>query len=303
MFYDIRTLIQADTIVWLVSTCILLIVWKIRKTYPGFGFWVVQSAGITLGLQLQTLHGYAPSFIPILLGNGLFLASVLLGLTGIRIFLGRGGLDHGFWLAAAAVESALAWFTFISPDLNVRVLLTSLFLGLFSIIMTIELFLNAPSSMRIASRLTGTVIGGCGLFLILRGFATFLWLRLPANYSPNALQEIGFFGSMAVSLLSAFGFIMMNTARMEHEMEITDDRLKTTLHELEQKVQQIKTLSGLLPICASCKKIRDDRGYWNTIEVYFEAHSEAEFSHGICPDCAKNLFASAEVAAKEVNPG
>lgn len=52
----------------------------------------------------------------------------------------------------------------------------------------------------------------------------------------------------------------------------------------------IKILNGLLPICASCKKIRDDEGSWNQIESYIRDHSEAEFSHGICPDCAKRLY-------------
>ena len=53
---------------------------------------------------------------------------------------------------------------------------------------------------------------------------------------------------------------------------------------------EIKTLSGLLPICASCKKIRDDKGYWNQIEAYIRDRSEAEFSHSICPKCAKRLY-------------
>ncbi len=60
--------------------------------------------------------------------------------------------------------------------------------------------------------------------------------------------------------------------------------------ELEEVLAKVKTLSGLLPICASCKKIRDDKGYWNQIEVYIRDHSDAEFSHGICPDCAKKLY-------------
>ncbi|GAB4547249.1 MAG: hypothetical protein Kow0063_41880 [Anaerolineae bacterium] len=49
-------------------------------------------------------------------------------------------------------------------------------------------------------------------------------------------------------------------------------------------------LSGLLPICASCKKIRDDEGYWHSVEVYIRDHSEADFSHGICPDCMQKLY-------------
>jgi len=60
--------------------------------------------------------------------------------------------------------------------------------------------------------------------------------------------------------------------------------------ELKKALEEIKTLSGFLPICASCKKIRDDKGYWNQIEVYISEHSEAEFSHGICPECAQKLY-------------
>ncbi len=52
---------------------------------------------------------------------------------------------------------------------------------------------------------------------------------------------------------------------------------------------QVKTLSGLLPICADCKKIRDDQGYWHSVEAYVKEHSQVDFSHGICPDCTKEL--------------
>lgn len=60
--------------------------------------------------------------------------------------------------------------------------------------------------------------------------------------------------------------------------------------ELKDALRQVKTLSGLLPICASCKKIRDDSGYWNQIESYIRDRSEAEFSHSICPECSKKLY-------------
>ena len=59
---------------------------------------------------------------------------------------------------------------------------------------------------------------------------------------------------------------------------------------LSDYLSEIQTLRGILPICASCKKIRDDKGYWNQIEAYISDHSEAQFSHGICPDCAKKLY-------------
>lgn len=61
-------------------------------------------------------------------------------------------------------------------------------------------------------------------------------------------------------------------------------------HSLKQALSEVKTLQGFLPICSSCKKIRDDTGYWNKIETYIKQHSDAEFSHSICPDCSEKLF-------------
>ncbi len=60
--------------------------------------------------------------------------------------------------------------------------------------------------------------------------------------------------------------------------------------ELQGALAHVRTLSGLLPICAACKKIRDDQGYWQQIEVYVRDHSEAEFSHGLCPECVERLY-------------
>jgi PAS domain S-box-containing protein len=62
------------------------------------------------------------------------------------------------------------------------------------------------------------------------------------------------------------------------------------ISQLQEALAEIKTLTGLIPICASCKKIRDDQGYWQQLETYIQEHSEAEFSHGICPDCARRLY-------------
>jgi len=70
----------------------------------------------------------------------------------------------------------------------------------------------------------------------------------------------------------------------------TQDALASKVEELRQALDQIKTLRGIVPICASCKKIRDDQGYWSQVEVYVRDHTEAQFSHGICPECMKKLY-------------
>jgi hypothetical protein len=62
------------------------------------------------------------------------------------------------------------------------------------------------------------------------------------------------------------------------------------IQDLQRAISEVRTLRGIFPICASCKKIRDDKGYWTQIEAYIREHSEAEFSHGICPDCTQKLY-------------
>jgi ABC-type uncharacterized transport system substrate-binding protein len=75
----------------------------------------------------------------------------------------------------------------------------------------------------------------------------------------------------------------LKTKRLEEMNLILDQRVKEAL-------SQVNTLNGLLPICARCKKIRDDSGYWNQLETYIKKHSDADFSHGLCPDCAAEIY-------------
>lgn len=67
-------------------------------------------------------------------------------------------------------------------------------------------------------------------------------------------------------------------------------RLADRIRERDEALEQIKTLRGIIPICACCKKIRDDKGYWNQVEVYVSQHSDAEFSHGLCPECFEKAY-------------
>jgi PAS domain-containing protein len=74
------------------------------------------------------------------------------------------------------------------------------------------------------------------------------------------------------------------------ERRRAEEAREKVISQLQQALAHVKKLSGLLPICASCKKIRNDRGYWQQVEEYIRDHSEAEFSHGICPECAEKLY-------------
>lgn len=80
----------------------------------------------------------------------------------------------------------------------------------------------------------------------------------------------------------------LNNVNLQLVKEV--DKHKETITKLKATMKEIKTLRGILPICSYCKKIRDDEGYWSRIESYIRGHSEADFSHGICPECAKKYY-------------
>ncbi len=90
--------------------------------------------------------------------------------------------------------------------------------------------------------------------------------------------------------------------------DITENKQKerereNLIFELKEALKKVKTLSGMFPICSSCKKIRDDKGYWNQIESYVRDHSEAEFSHSLCPDCVKKLYPDIAEELEKKNGG
>lgn len=80
---------------------------------------------------------------------------------------------------------------------------------------------------------------------------------------------------------------------LHYAIDITD--IRRTQKKLQEAEDEIKTLKGIIPICSSCKNIRDDKGYWNQIESYIKKHSDADFTHSICPKCAKELYPDLDI--------
>jgi PAS domain S-box-containing protein len=102
-----------------------------------------------------------------------------------------------------------------------------------------------------------------------------IWVR---DYPRVILDEEG--------LVKYYDGIIIDITQMK-TIEIERENL---IRDLKQAIENIQTLSGLLPICASCKKIRDDKGYWEAVEEYLLKHAKIRFSHGICPDCRDVLY-------------
>ena len=135
-----------------------------------------------------------------------------------------------------------------------------------------EAFAGLPELAR-AVEAEGGGMSGVGISLMRGGVARYFDLRLS-------------------ELMDARG---RRRGRLIVLSDVTDRRMaelerEELISRLQRALAEVKALSGLLPICSSCKKIRDDQGYWQQIEVYIRDHSEADFSHGICPDCKKKLY-------------
>ncbi|MBF9018990.1 MULTISPECIES: hypothetical protein [unclassified Oceanispirochaeta] len=121
-------------------------------------------------------------------------------------------------------------------------------------------------------------------------------------YLSESHRSIDVFVSLVICLLMITLLVTLVVKEYQREHLHKDNLYAKTLKDkisLEQALSEIKTLKGIVPICAHCKKIRDDKGYWNFLESYIEKHSDASFSHGLCPECADELYENEDWYKKE----
>ncbi len=148
----------------------------------------------------------------------------------------------------------------------------------------------------------GFMLSAC-LILMLVG-----WYALPTGIVLGTpIISILFTVSMLLWSLELIGRVRV---RNREQRRLLEAQVQERTKELQKALNEVKTLSGLLPICSSCKKIRDDKGYWNSVEYYIGLHTDADFTHGICPECTDALYPEvieirrkrAENQANEANP-
>jgi len=113
---------------------------------------------------------------------------------------------------------------------------------------------------------------------------------LTAKVDPQDLIQ-GFEAGAIDYVLKPFNPLELR-ARVQTQLELkrARDAEKELITQLQHALEQVKLLSGMIPMCSSCKQIRDDAGYWKQVEEYIESRSEALFSHGICPECVRRLY-------------
>ena len=117
-------------------------------------------------------------------------------------------------------------------------------------------------------------------------------------FSGHPYSNIGY--SIWNTIIRLTAFLILGYAVLRIKTLLTEQRKISS--DLQEALSDVKTLTGLLPICAGCKKIRNDKGYWQQIEDYVEKHSEAQFTHGLCQECAGKMLKEAGIDLLDIEP-
>jgi cytochrome bd-type quinol oxidase subunit 2 len=286
---DIKTLMVCNVVIIFFVAIALIIYWKEQKTYFGFGMWVLAAILAVLGYAFLIPRGIIPVWVSILGNNALFVLVVLCRLDGILRFLNDRKLHKIYYAVPVPVVAFSAYYYFVDDWIAMRTLVLGIAFFPICLASFWLLLKYAPKYQKRFYRLAAFLVIVFGFTILLRGV---IWLADPQGdiFRASFFQVFYFLLIMLNEAGIGMLFLMMNSQRTEAKLIDAQNELHATVSDLETALSEIKTLSGLLPICASCKKIRDDKGYWNQIESYIRTHSSAEFSHSICPDCIKKLY-------------
>lgn len=288
MLLDVRTLFVADAVITVFIGLSLLLYGKKRRTYPGFNHWMLGSLIVSASYVATFLRGAIPELLSILLVNGGFVLSGVVRLDGILRFL-RGKKAPGLLYCLPVVAMVIAvYFTLAVDDMVTRLVFLTLWVCLLLWSTATIFVISAPASSRSLHLLAAVITFLYGASMLTR--TVYFVLDPPAVLFQNTGFNSAFFLSVLIfEIWSGLLIMMLNNQRMEEELLVSHAALQSHVVELEKVLSEVKVLKGLLPICSSCKKIRDDQGYWNHLEDYIDAHSEATFTHGLCPGCAVQL--------------
>ena len=256
-----------------------------RKTFPGFRDWTLGSGLSALSVLLIGLRHVLPDFISIVVANTFGIIAMFFFYRGFKLFANE-KLNIHLHLTFIVIYFVFLFpfFTYVTPHLETRIVIASITTaGYFFLCGLVHYRQGQRGVIKLNKLLVTTLF----LLVILRVFRA-VYYFVPSNNISDLMSSGGLSGvlTLLLTILSVsflVSLMQLNSERLEGENSKLINALQIALDE-------IKTLKGIIPICSYCKKIRDDKGYWERIESYIEKHSTAEFSHGICKECANKYY-------------
>lgn len=277
IFFDIRTLSLFSGFLSVCLFICMIYIYKSRKTYPGFKQWTVAYALNSLGFVFISLRNILPGFITIILANLLIVLFFVLIARGLLYFAESKQTIWMDLLPPIVLILFFFYFVYVYPNLNMRIIVLSLIMVFISLRCVSINYKEIPLILGQRNWFLTTAFLWVATSLLFRTVLTISYGGRSNDFMMNStIQGLSITAVSIGIIFIAVGLIIINAQRLEKDL-IKADR-------------EINTLSGLLPICSKCKKIRDDQGYWNDLESYLEKHSDASFSHSLCRECSDNLY-------------
>jgi hypothetical protein len=252
-----------------------------ERTFQANQLWIAARymEAITLLAAFAVLRwDRRPRMLPLLVGYGLVTAAVIASIFAWKVFppcFVEGQGQTAFKIASEyviiAMLAASLWLLRVDRTRFEPAVVKALALSMAAAIASEFCFTLYVDNFGVAN-----VVGH--LFKILSYSAIYFALVETGVARPYAL---------------VFRELMETNVRLQEEVaarKLMEDAKDVAIRDLHTAMEEVRKLRGIIPICAHCKKIRDDRGAWNQLEAYIQSHSEAQFSHGICPDCLREHY-------------
>ena len=274
---DVESLSFISSIISMVLCICMIYVLQTRRTYRGFGHWTSASVLYMIAMALLGLRSRLPDLVSIVLANSLIVTGNGLIAGGLEIFTGIRNRFRLFTVLTAATVLFFLCFTYVFSSVTLRIIYISAVISMFY-----------GYSAFIVHRFVPELIGEGNRFLVYAFGIQVLWLLLRiaqvalSKYPitdfmrSTSFQGITMIVFFSGNILVVTGLIVLNFQRVEFDLSLARE--------------EVRTLRGLVPICSHCKNIRDENGEWKNLEEFVSGHSEAEFSHSICPDCAREHY-------------
>jgi hypothetical protein len=248
-----------------------------HKVYPGFGLWTVANILLGIGFIFIGLRGLIPDLISIIAANAIFVLYCQLVVLGLARFFTLRIVHWWDYISGAIFLVSFSYYTYVAPDIYARTIFISFILTFYLARLA---WLTHLGSKAAKFKISGLLFWSFSLLAGWFGLRGILLMIGQMSISITPLtgfyENVTFTFGLCAFILVTAGLIQINSSRVENEL-------------LEAQ-QEIKTLSGILPICSHCKNIRDDKGYWDQVENYISSRTAAKFTHGICPKCAEEFY-------------
>lgn len=271
-YLSMRTIFVVVSMIGLILLVCMIYVRLTRKIYPGYNYWMASSVLYFFGNFLFGLRGVWPDLVSIVLANMVFMLLLWLIPYGLVVFAGRRHPLWPYFLPSLTIGIFAYHFSYISPHTNARIVVFSLlFAGMSAYTAILYKMLIQPVIKSANLLLAGACVCGA-LWSVVRAFYTLFYETNASSYLDTSIvQQISNLFYCGLFALTCFALCLLNFQKTEQELRISTN--------------EVRELKGIIPICSVCKNIRDDKGYWNQVESYIRSHSDASFTHSICPEC------------------